>query len=114
VIRDINTGAGPQDFGQSYLIHIPVDTWSPPTATAAFDPKALELKLTKYAISYDPTSSTKYLMTEGYYATAQWYQPKFASSYSLIARYGKDDWVGSYCMQGNGQTGYFQAPEKTM
>lgn len=110
VARTTTAGAGVQDYGKSYLIHVPKDTWQPPAQTASVNPLTLAISDSKYAISYDPTASTKYLMTEGYYASAQWYQPKFASSYSLIARYGSDDWVGAFCMQGTASTGYFQAP----
>jgi len=50
------------------------------------------------------------MFTLGYYSSVSWYQPKYASSYSLVARYGKDDYVGAYCMQGSGSNSYFSAP----
>jgi hypothetical protein len=50
------------------------------------------------------------MFTEGYYASVTWYQPKYASSYSGIARYGKDDYIGAYCIQGHSSTTYFSAP----
>ena len=50
------------------------------------------------------------MYTEGYYASVTWYQPKYSSSYTGIARYGKDDYVGAYCMQGSGANSYFSAP----
>jgi len=64
----------------------------------------------KYGLAFEPSVAVAYLMNEGYYASATWYQPKLASSYTTIARYGKDDFVGAYCMQGAGSTSYFQAP----
>jgi len=54
------------------------------------------------------------MYTEGYYATVQWYQPTFASSYSGVARYGKDDYIGAYCMQGAGSNSYFKAPSASV
>lgn len=50
------------------------------------------------------------MFTEGYYASALWYQPAFASSYTLVARYGKNNYVGAYCVKGSGSTSYFDAP----
>ena len=73
VLRDESTGAGPQDFGSSLLLHIPAETWAPPARSAQTAPSASKLEATKYAISYNPSAATKYLMTEGHYASAQWY-----------------------------------------
>lgn len=50
-------------------------------------------------------------MTEGYYASSEWYQPRAATTYTLVQRYGKSDYIGAYCFQGAGSTSYFQAPE---
>jgi len=80
------------------VIHIPNSTWAPPAKTAAVKPSSLALTNAKYAITYSPSSATSYLYTEGYYASATWYQPKAASSYTLVGRYGKNDYVGAYCI----------------
>jgi hypothetical protein len=69
----------------------------------------LALTDAKYGIVTAP-AATSYLYTGGYYASAAWYQPKYASSYADIARFGKDRYTGSYCMQGSGSTSYFTAP----
>jgi len=50
------------------------------------------------------------MFTQGFYASASWYEPKYSSAYSDVARYGKGDYVGAYCMQGNGVNSYFSAP----
>lgn len=63
----------------------------------------------KYGIVNTP-AATQYIYTGGYYASSAWYQPKYASSYADIARFGKDRYTGSYCMQGSGSTSYFSAP----
>lgn len=73
VVRDSATGAGPQDFGTSYLIHVPSETWSPPAVSGNVVPATLALTDEQYAITYSPSAATKYLMTEGFYASAQWY-----------------------------------------
>lgn len=73
VIRSDATGSGLQDFGASYLLHVPSKTWAPPQRSAQTSPSALEVTDTKYAISYSPSAATKYLHTEGFYASAQWY-----------------------------------------
>jgi len=54
------------------------------------------------------------MYTETFYSSVSWYQPKYASSYSLVARYGKDDYVGAYCMQGSGSNSYFSAPASSV
>lgn len=64
----------------------------------------------KYDLTMDPSAAVARIYTDGYFASAKWYQPKYASSYTGIARYGKDDYVGVYCVQGAGSTSYFQAP----
>lgn len=64
----------------------------------------------KYDLKLDPSAAIARIYTDGYYATAKWYQPKYSSSYTGIARYGKDDYVGVYCAQGVGSTTYFSAP----
>lgn len=63
----------------------------------------------KYGIVNTPSSAT-YTYTGGYYASSAWYQPKYASSYADIARFGKDRYTGAYCMQGAGASSYFSAP----
>lgn len=101
--------AGPFDFGGVYLAHVASSVWSPPAMSAAVAPSSTALADAKYGISTSP-AATAYIYTEGYYASAAWYQPKYASSYTLVARYGKNDYVGAYCMQGSGATSYFSAP----
>lgn len=110
VMADSGTAKGPQDFGASYLMHVPANTWSPPAKTAAVTPSGQAITDAKYAIVHTPSTATAYLMTQGYYASVVWYQPKYASSYTLVARYGKDDYVGAYCMQGASTTSWFSAP----
>jgi hypothetical protein len=61
----------------------------------------------KYSLVMAPSAATARIYTDGYFATATWYQPKYASSYTGIARYGKDDYVGIFCAQGSGSTTYF-------
>jgi hypothetical protein len=73
VYRNDTTGSGLQDFGGSYLIHIPSNTWTPPDKTAQVTPSAVEVSDAKYAISYSPSTATQYLHTEGFYASVQWY-----------------------------------------
>ena len=68
----------------------------------------------KYGINLNPLASTKYLLTDGFYSTAKWYQPSLASTYADLARYGKADWVAAYCMQGTGTTSYFIAPDSAV
>lgn len=53
-------------------------------------------------------------MTSTYFSTLSWYQPKVATEYSLLQRYGKSDKVGVYCMQGSGTTTYFSPPEEVL
>ena len=72
-------------------------------------PVTYALTATKYGIVHSPTVATDYLYTQGYYSSTSWYQPFYASSYTTIARYGKVDYVGSYCAQGAGTTTYFSA-----
>lgn len=113
-VQSSSTGAGPTDFGASYLMHVPAATWAPPAKSASVTPSSLAITDAKYAITYDPSSTTSFLYTQGYYASAQWYQPKYASSYTLVARYGKDDYVGAYCFQGASSTSYFSAPSASV
>jgi len=51
----------------------------------------------KYGIVAAP-AATSYIYTGGFYASVAWYQPKFASTYADIARYGKEDYIGAYCI----------------
>lgn len=103
------TGSGPRDFGAGYLMEVTSSTWKPPAKDASLTPSSGELSGTKYGITKVPTAATAGMFTQGYYASAEWYQPKYASTYTGIARYGKDDYAGAYCMQGSGSTSYFSA-----
>lgn len=91
-------------------MHVPQATWKPPAMSASVTPTGTVLTGDKYGIVYSPTGATSRLFTSTYYASVTWYQPKYASTYSDIARFGKDDYVGAYCMQGAGSTSYFSAP----
>jgi len=112
VARDSTSTAGPTDFGESHLIHIVPNNWSPPATSANIVPKNLGLTEAKYGIVHDPAIPTKYLMRTGYYQSVSWYQPKAASSYALIQRYSKSEKAGGYCMQGSGTTSYFSPPKE--
>lgn len=101
------TASGPRDFGAGYLMEVTSSTWKPPAASASLTPSSGELSGTKYGIAKLPTASVATMFTQGYYASVEWYQPKYASTYTGIARYGKDDYAGAYCMQGAGSTSYF-------
>lgn len=101
------TGAGPRDFGAGYLMEVTSSTWKPPAASASLTPSSGELSGTKYGIVKLPAAAVATMFTQGYYASVEWYQPKYASTYTGIARYGKDDFAGAYCMQGAGSTSYF-------
>lgn len=72
-------------------------------------PASLALTDAKYGIVATP-AAIQYTYTGGYYASTAWYQPKYASSYADIARFGKDRYTGAYCMQGSGASSYFSAP----
>lgn len=104
------TGAGPTDLLASTLQHIPNTTWAPPAMSASVTTSTGALTLTKYGITFSPTGAAARTYNNGYFVTATWYQPKLASSYSDIARFGKDAYVGAYCAQGSGSTTYFSAP----
>jgi len=108
------TGAGPIDFGAGYLMNVASATWQPPSKKASLTPSSSELTGGKYLIAYTPSAATARMYTSGFYASVTWYQPKYASSYSLVARYGKDDFVGAYCMQGAGSNSYFSAPSASV
>jgi hypothetical protein len=95
---DSSTGKGPLDFGAGYLMSVASSVWQPPMNKASFAPSSSALTGGKYDIVYAPSAATAFMYTEGYYASVTWYQPKYASSYSGIARYGKDDYIGAYCM----------------
>lgn len=77
-------------------------------------PKDFALKDAKYGVNVNPAAATKYLLTDGFYSTAKWYQPAPSSSYADVARYGKEDWVAAYCMRGTGTTSYFNAPDSAV
>ena len=51
----------------------------------------------QYGIVATP-AATNYVYTGGFYASVAWYQPKFATTYADIARYGKADYIGAYCI----------------
>lgn len=104
---DNSAGKGPKDFFKGYLQWITSATWSAPAPSASLQPSANELSGGKYAITYTPNAATARIYDEGYYASVAWYQPKYASSYTGVARYGKNDYVGAYCMQGHTSTTYF-------
>lgn len=93
-----------------YLMHVPANTWAPPAASGSVSPSSLELTDAKYSRTYDPATSTDSIYYAGHYISVWWYQPKYASSYTLVARYGKGNYVGAYCMYGAGSTSYFTAP----
>lgn len=114
IARDTTATSGPFDFGESYLIHIVASNWSPPATSASIIPANLALSEAKYGIVHSPSVATKYLLTTGYYSTLSWYQPKPASSYGLVQRYGKSEIVAGYCMQGSGTTSYFGAPKESL
>lgn len=96
--QDPTTAAGPTDFGSGYLMNVASATWQPPAMKASLTPSSSELTGGKYALVYAPSAATARMYTDGYFASVTWYQPKYASSYSLVARYGKNDYVGAYCM----------------
>jgi len=93
-----------------YLMHVPANTWSAPAVEGSFSPASLELTDAKYSRTYDPATATTDIFYAGHYISVWWYQPKYASSYSLVARYGKANYVGAYCVYGTGSTTYFDAP----
>lgn len=104
------TGSGPRDFGAGYLLEVAPATWKPPARSASVTTATGTLSGGKYGLTLAPSTATANMFTASYYASAEWYQPKYASSYTGIARYGKDDYVGAYCMQGASGTSYFSAP----
>ena len=95
-IQATGTGMG-SDLSGVYLVHIPQSTWLPPAASSAVSPASLALTDAKYGVVAAP-AGTSYVFTGGFYASVAWYQPKFASTYADITRYGKEDYVGAYCM----------------
>lgn len=111
VVQSTATGAGPTDLGSGVLLHVPQATWSPPAKSAAVTPTSNVLSGDKYGIAITPSATTQKILTDGFYASASWYQPKYASSYAAadIARYGKNDWHGTFCMMGMGSTSYFSS-----
>lgn len=95
-------------------MHIKNTEWAPPAKSAALTPSGNALTGTKYELSYSPSAVTSNVYTQGYYASVTWYQPKYSSSYADIARYGKDDYIGAYCISGSGTTSYFSAPNASV
>jgi hypothetical protein len=69
----------------------------------------LALTDSKYGRLVTPSAAADYLIDGTYYATASWYQPKFAANYSLIRRYGNGDRIGGFCLQGATATTYFRS-----
>jgi len=74
------------------------------------NPATAALTDDKYGITYSPSAVTTYILNEGYFGSALWYQPKKASSYTLVGRYGVGDYVGAYCIAGSNQSTYFETP----
>lgn len=66
-------GAGPIDFGTGNLLFLPETMWAPPAQSAAIKPNSQLLMGGKYDIVYAPNTPTKFMFTEGYYASVQWY-----------------------------------------
>jgi len=108
-IQGTGTSLG-SDLASVVLSHVPAATWQPPAKSGAVNPTSTALSDTKYGIVVAPATATTYVYTGGFYASAAWYQPKYASSYVDIARFGKDRYAGAYCMSGAGTTSYFSAP----
>jgi len=112
VVRSsIADGGGPSDYGGAYVMHVPPSSWAPPAMSAMVNPSSLSLTHAKFAITYEPLTEVAYALSEGYYASATWYQPKKASSYADVGRFGKGDWVTAYCISGSVSTSYFEAPD---
>jgi len=99
----------PYNVADQYLMHIPNTTWSPPRYSAAIAPSTFELTGEKYGITYTPSTATDDIYYSGHFITVAWYQPKYASFYTLVARYGASYNVGAFCMYGAGSTSYFIA-----
>jgi len=108
-VQSTGTSLG-SDLASVVLSHVPAATWQPPAATGAVTPTGNALTDTKYGIVHAPASATAYVYTGGFYASSAWYQPKYASSYADVARFGKDRYTGAYCMSGASSTSYFTAP----
>jgi hypothetical protein len=91
-------------------MNVAASVWQPPQKSASLQPSSSALSGGKYDIVYAPSTAVSYMYTEGYYASVTWYQPKYASSYTGVARVGKDDYIGAYCIQGHSSTTWFSAP----
>ena len=100
------TGLG-ADLASVKLMHITATAWHTGSSSRAVTPSGAALSDAKYGIVYAPTAAATNTFTEGYYASASWYQPKYSAMYTLVGRWGKGDFAGSYCMQGSGSTSYF-------
>jgi len=116
--HDSSATAGPFDFGNNYVAHVLPAAWSPPAMSAALTPVSTAISDAKYGLVLDPSSTAttaqkKYVLTEGYYATAQWYQPVPTTDYALLRRFGRLDRVAAYCISGSGSTSYFSQPQET-
>jgi hypothetical protein len=85
-------------FASQYLMHIPNTVWSPPMFSAPVTPSAYTISDDKYGIVYNPSTAYDNVYRWGHYVSVAYYQPKYASHYTLISRYGKAGYVGSFCM----------------
>lgn len=106
--------AGPFDFGAVTLMHVPNTVWAPPALSAAVTPSGTALTDAKLGITASPAAAVSYIYTEGNYASSAWYQPKAATVYTDLRRYGKNDYMGAYCISGAGASSYFAAPATGM
>jgi len=97
------------DLADQYLMHIPNTTWSPPKFSAAVAPTDFDLTLEKYGVAYTPSTATSDIYFFGHFITVDWYQPKYASFYADLPRYGSGYEAGAFCMYGTGSTSYFIA-----
>lgn len=69
----------------------------------------------KYSALYVPSVGDEAgIYYAGHYASVSWFQPKYASAYTLVARYGAGDFVGAYCMTGGSATSYFIPPNSAV
>ena len=54
-------------------MHLPNTVFKPPTVSAVIKPSTYKISASKYGINYLPAVATKYLMSDVFYASAQWY-----------------------------------------
>lgn len=105
----VQSGTNVYGVASQYLMHVPATTWAPPSSSGSVSPSSLALTDAMYSVTYDPTSAVDDLYFAGHYTSVWWYQPKYASSYTLVARYGKSNYVGAYCMMGSASTSWFMS-----